>query len=734
MMSEASGKAKAAQDEDEQYQVKDEVEWLLAEAQAHRGKTGDLLTDEWARRMAALKRLSETAYQRVLRTAADDFGHKIKAIGAAVREQGKKLRGDDGPSRSGAEDGPKYQVIGGRIYLVYEGKDGTSRTALCNYEARIVEEVVRDDGSGETQIRLAVEGTLAGGQKLPRAEVPASAFGSMNWQLEHWGSRAIVNAGMGAKDHLRAAIQTLSTNVARRTVYTHTGWRKLGSQWLYLHAAGAIGPNGPFGPLLDDQIALPGNLAHARLPEPPQGEALVAAVRASLGLLDLARDTVTVPVLSAAYRAGLGSCQVTVHLAGRSGVFKTELAALCQQHYGAGFDASNLPANWSSTANALEALAFAAKDMPVTVDDFAPHGTTADVARQHKDADRLIRNVGNHASRGRLNADLSIRAPRPPRGLILTTGEDIPRGHSLQARQAIVEIAKGDIDPQALTTCQEHAAAGVYAASVAGFLAWVAPQYEAIQGELPQTVAALRSNLSSKRAGKGHRRTPTNMAQLLVGFLVFLRFAREVGAVNDAEALDYETRARKAVDLLGQEQERIMADADPVHIFVRLLRSCLSSGEAHARAPDGSFPPNPLDWGWRAQEVGVGDHARDRWDPKGRCIGWVEGDHLYLDPDAAHVAVQQFAQGKGEGFPLSTRALGKRLGDAGLLVSTDQPNQRTTTRRVIEGRRLRVWCVLTGTVYPSPKAVHSVHSGHEQAQESQTQTREEIDAVLSVFD
>ena len=49
-------------------------------------------------------------------------------------------------------------------------------------------------------------------------------------------------------------------------------------------------------------------------------------------------------------------------LAGRTGTFKTTLAALCQQHFGADMDAGCLPANFASTANALESLAFAAKD------------------------------------------------------------------------------------------------------------------------------------------------------------------------------------------------------------------------------------------------------------------------------------------------------------------------------------------------------------------------------------
>ena len=32
--------------------------------------------------------------------------------------------------------------------------------------------------------------------------------------------------------------------MAERTVYTHTGWRKLDGKWAYLHGGGAIGASG----------------------------------------------------------------------------------------------------------------------------------------------------------------------------------------------------------------------------------------------------------------------------------------------------------------------------------------------------------------------------------------------------------------------------------------------------------------------------------------------------------
>ena len=108
------------------------------------------------------------------------------------------------------------------------------------------------------------------------------------------------------------------------------------------------------------------------------------------------------PLLAAVVRAPLGDVDFSVFLTGQTGTFKSTLAGLCQQHFGAAMDPHHLPANFASTANALEILAFSAKDALLVVDDFVPVG--ADRAL-HLVAERLFRGIGNHQGRGRMNGD-----------------------------------------------------------------------------------------------------------------------------------------------------------------------------------------------------------------------------------------------------------------------------------------------------------------------------------------
>ena len=126
----------------------------------------------------------------------------------------------------------------------------------------------------------------------------------------------------------------------------HTGWRKIGEDWIYLHAGGAIGKHGPAAAIA---VSLPDALAGFQLPDPPDGPALAEAIRASLRMLDgLAPDRIAFPLLAVAYRAVLGPADFSEHLAGPTGNYKTELGTLAQQHYGAEINARNLPGSWGS--------------------------------------------------------------------------------------------------------------------------------------------------------------------------------------------------------------------------------------------------------------------------------------------------------------------------------------------------------------------------------------------------
>jgi hypothetical protein len=601
-----------------------------------------------------------------------------------------------------------YRVVGGCIVRERLTQDGAVEVPMCNFAALIVEVVTHDDGAERTTV-FGIEGSRADGRPLQRAEVPAQEFPRLEWVTPAWQGQAVVYAGQGTSDHLRAALELLSCDRTYRTEFLHTGWRRIGERWYYLHAGGAIGPNGLAA---DVAVSLPEALAGFKLPTPPTAKELAAAVRASLGLLDgLAPDRIVFPLLAAVYRAVLGDCDFSPHLAGPTGVFKSELAALAQQHFGAGLDARHLPGSWSSTGNALEGVAFAAKDALLTVDDFAPTGSVHDLQRFHREADRILRAQGNRAGRLRMRADASLRAAKPPRGLILSTGEDTPRGQSLRSRLLTTEVSPGDVNVERLTACQKNAAAGLFAQSLAGFLHWLAPQYADVRGRLRQEQADLRDN--AKTEGQ-HARTPGIVADVALGLRYFLDFAEEAGASTPAGAAALWERGWKALTQAAAEQVVHIAAAEPTSQFLRLLLAALGSGRAHVAAPDGNPPQDAEGWGWRRKPVGALDHASDEWQLQGKRIGWVDEDNLYLGPDAAFAEVQRLAGEQGESLPISPRTLNKRLHERGLLaaVETHAGKTRFTIRRTLEGQCREVICLRADSLSP-PASAPSAPTGKE---------------------
>jgi hypothetical protein len=506
---------------------------------------------------------------------------------------------------------------------------------LANFSARIVRDLIVDDDQSqrrEFEVRAEV-----GGHALSFL-LSAAEFSSMHWVLNRLGPEAILYPGQ--QQHVRAAIQSLSGRIHQERIFTHLGWAKQGDEWVYLQAEGAVGATGEHRDL---HVRVPAPLApyQTRVPRDP-GER-VNAIRSSLRFLSLAADQVTIPLL----------------------------ATLCQQHFGAALDARRLPANFASTPNALEGLAFAAKDALLVVDDFAPTGAATDSVL-HSVAERLFRSAGNHQGRSRLSGS-RVQPSQPPRALILATGEEVPRGQSLRARLLILELSPGDVDRIPLSECQQAAQDGQPALAMGSFLSWVAGQYEPVQEHLRRRALELRSSVYP---GALHARLPTTLAELRAAWEIWLQFALEAGAIHPAEHAELLQRCERALHEVATLQAPYQQASDPALRFVALLRAALAGGRAHVADRQGGRPEQPTRWGWHKQ-------SGRRWVARGSRIGWVAGGDLFLDPSASYQVAQHGAG--AERLPLSEQTLRHRLHQRGLLASLDASRHMLLVRRILEG-------------------------------------------------
>src|SRR5262249_48001427 len=159
----------------------------------------------------------------------------------------------------------------------------------------------------------------------------------------------------------------------------------------------------------------------------------------------------------------------------------------------------------------LERMANVAKDALLVVDDWLPIDL-----RAQREADRLLRAQGNRAGRGRLRRDAAFAPTYAPRGLIASTGEDVPEGESLAARLVVVHVGAADVDWHQLTAAQRDASDGCYAAALAAFIQWVAARVEptGYASGLLEKRAQLEPRL---RSNGSHRRDTRNVADMLAG-------------------------------------------------------------------------------------------------------------------------------------------------------------------------------------------------------------------------
>src|SRR5215217_7222240 len=191
----------------------------------------------------------------------------------------------------------------------------------------------------------------------------------------------------------------------------------------------------------------------------------------------------------------------------------------------------------------------------------------------------------------------------------------------------VLELAPGQLDWQKLSSCQKDAADRLYAQAMAGFVQWLASRYEKLRSELKEEYAVLREAASTSSQ---HKRTPGIIADLALGLRYFLLFANEVGALSEAEAEKLWMRGWCALGKAAAAQSQHQAAGEPTGRFRELLSAAVTSGRAHVADPEGGEPQNPDAWGWRAVSFGSGDFEREKWQPQGERVGWIEGKNLYL--------------------------------------------------------------------------------------------------------
>ncbi len=256
-----------------------------------------------------------------------------------------------------------------------------------------------------------------------------------------------------------------------------------------------------------------------------------------------------------------------------------------------------------------------------------PRGSSLEIQRLQDKAERLFRGQGNHSGRGRLWADGTNRPEKYPRGIVVSTGEDLPKGQSLRARLLATEIGRtandGNVmDWRKLTQAQADAGAGLYAEAMAAFLQWLASRLNEVQKERAALLPQLRDLAATQEQ---HKRLPELVANLTIGLGFFLRFAVAVEAISQNEAATLLAEAWEVFGRAATAQRRYQSESEQTTLYREMIGAALAGGLAHVALEDGNAPlieaeetivTEPQAWGWRKDHTG-------EWRAQGQRIGWL---------------------------------------------------------------------------------------------------------------
>lgn len=541
----------------------------------------------------------------------------------------------------------EYEVCGGELCLVKNSKDyGEYLHPLSTFVPQIDDEVIRDDGLSEDR-EYIISGKLTDNRHLPPCTVKESDFPGMNWARKSWGAKANIYPGSTAKEHVRSYLQLSRNGSEPRRIFTHTGWRECEGKHVYLTGSGGLGAD-------NVEVELGGRLDLYSLPTDLSATDPVGAMKTSISFMDFGRPDVMTAIWSTMYLAPLTELlnpAFTLWLHGHSGSFKSVISALALCHFGT-FTHLTLPTSWEYTANRLGREMFVLKDIPLVIDDWSPGATMAAQRDMENKVAIVVRAQGNRQGRGRLNADSSARKDFTPRGLVVTSGEQLPGGESITARLLILDMEPGDIQKAQLDIAQIEAP--LYSYAMASYILAISNKWGDIVKVLPEKWIEYRD----KGLAEGlHLRLPATVAWLYLALEAGLVHAHQIGAIKKPELKERLNSGWNNLLVLASRQGARVNEERAANRFVEAFRTLLT--QERIVLIDTQY----------CQVSDIRDYISQKsrsLKPHENFVGWEDDEYYCLIPKAAYAAVSEFYSRSGTPFTFKASAVWRDLRQLGM--------------------------------------------------------------------
>jgi hypothetical protein len=365
-----------------------------------------------------------------------------------------------------------------------------------------------------------------------------------------------------------------------------------------------------------------------------------------------------------------------IWLKGLTGTGKSFVAQVVANFFGNFGVGEGRVMTWASTPNAIEKEGHAFRDSLYLVDDYKPEVISPWAVV------RVLQAYADGTARGRLNADASTKATWPIRGLLISTGEDLPeQTPSAIARSIVVTVPQCEKDLALGRYCVEMA--NLYPAFTAGFITYLI-RHERFQ-HFADHVAEFQEVFCRDIAGQQNdARIATNLAMLGAAFYEIARYLSPAWSGWKAVVRQFLHEDLLAIrgDMLQETRSQ-----QPSEVFCKTLWTLVQYGQVRIT----SMPTSAT--GVAGAEAD-GKALVGRW-----CSSPASADRdaLEINLSMALGEVQQALQRQGKPkLMISERMLIQQLLEGGFLVDEDnRPIAPGTagprTRQVrFDGERVRM--------------------------------------------
>ena len=501
------------------------------------------------------------------------------------------------------------------------------------------------------------------------------------------GCRLYLQRGANAR-LIECILQQCEYRNLRKDVYAHTGYIKTEDSLVFLNANCSITKDGistrynvdldngrsgyGFSTEKDDDRY---ETVFRVLPH----QTVSAALAPSHILYALLGYTFLTP-LNSIMRENRHEPSFLLYLIGRTGTFKTTLAKLFLCFFGQ-FDSNTAPPiSFRDTPNAIERKLAMYADVLCLADDKFPPSTPQSKARMEENEQTLARAIGDRGSRGRLNADTSLKNGYVAKGNVIVTAEDAfgNIGESGIARSVSVELKPDDVNKASLTYLQKHSSH--LNQCMAEYIQFVVTHHDELKGSLLEQFETFRDKALQELPGQ-HARLAEAISHLQMGIIGLCMWLLSIKpeCKDDVDCMLQESW--ESFKTLATEQNNRVADEKPTTLFINALADMYVSQPKRFRTLRGgkSFSTD------NSTQPTIAFHD-------------VENKCMYLTGEA-YSAVLDYYSRQDKRFPLTRDALHKHLKDEGLI---EPGKTQITVKKRIDGKNTNYLkmpeCLIIGSI------------------------------------